>query len=143
MFKLISYILIIVIFTSCSNGKIEYKDIGCVLDPGTTIDSTVVNLTLEDYRKREILQKIKDSENLRMYDSIKGFSKTVYLINKSNTKTIQFSIKEDGLNSISKIKTYKLNPGAEQIIGCKWHENEQRVYKNYTYGIVGEKEIKN
>jgi hypothetical protein len=141
MLKLILYLLLITILTSCSNAKIEYKDIGCISPPGQQIDSAVANWQLEDYRERQIAQGKKDSENLRIYDSIKSFSKTVYLINKSYTKTIQFTVKVDAANSNSKTKIYKLNPGEEQIIGCTWAENEQQDYQNYTYIIVGEKEV--
>ena len=124
MFKLFSYVLLIALLTSCSNGKIEYKNIGCVSSPGAQADSAAADRQSEDFMKRQIAQEKKDSENLIIYDSIKSFSKTVYLINKSYSKTIQFTVKVDATNSNSKTKIYKLNPGEEQIIGCTWVENE-------------------
>ena len=145
MSKLISFFLI-TILTSCSNGKIEYKGVGCASPLGMQPDSMRAIGTEEEekrYHQSELLKEKRDIETNRIYDSILQLSKQVYLINKSYSQIIQFTIRTNTQSNpqISKTAIYKLNPGEEKIIGCTWHLSPQRYYENYIYDIVGEREI--
>ena len=149
MSKLISFLLLVTILTSCSNGKIEYKGVGCASPLRMSFDSVYVDTAYrteeenERYRQYELLKEKRDIETNRIYDSILKLSKQVYLINKSYSQIIQFTIRTNTQSNpqISKTAIYKLNPGEEKIIGCTWDLSPQRYYENYIYDIVGEREI--
>ena len=146
MSKLISFILLITILTSCSNGKIEHKGVGCASPLGMQAVSMRAMGTEEKekrYHQSELLKEKSDIETNRIYDSILKLSEQVYLVNKSYSKIIQFTVRTNTQSNpqISETAIYKLNPGEEQIIGCTWDLSPQRHYENYIYEIVGEREI--
>ena len=146
MSKLISFLLLITILTSCSNGKIEYKGAGCASPLGMQLDSMRAMGTEEEekrYRESELLKEKRDIVTNRIYDSILKLSEQAYLINKSYSKIIQFTVRTNNKSNsqISETAIYKLNPGEEKIIGCTWDLSPQRYYENYIYEIVGEREI--
>ena len=120
MKQLTTLIIVTLILTSCSNGKIEYRQ-GC-----------------PDYPSPDGWYEGKDA-------------KGVYLVNKSETKKIAFTIKKtefyksefDKTEGKGEVETrvYTLNPGEEKNLTCNNIISERGIIKAFRrkeFEIVGE-----
>lgn len=127
--KMLFYLVVLVIFSSCSNGKLEFRN-GC-----------------PDYWKGNI-SKFIAGEN----------AKTVFLVNSSRNKKIIFTIKKTEFSQWSpyddktyylsktevKTKIIALNPGEESELGCNniVYYDDPNYFHTWKYEVVGELEEK-
>lgn len=139
-----NFILLAVIFMSCSNGKIDYEKSknGCLLIPNSLfqnpmqIDTTAVNVT-----------EIMSSGNkalINLYENSKKYEKEsegAYLTNTSNSNIVYFTIRITSNDSFKTNRTivFKTNPGEKLFIGCNSYVNGDYELIKQTFKIVGER----
>ena len=136
------------LFTSCSNGNIDYSN--------RTPECLEINYPEFDslsIPNDDELTELKNRSN-KIFETIK----TATLINNSFSKIINFTVRivtnENSSNSTSRTEIIKLNPGEIHDLGCTKAvyyvlDNKQKEIRldtlnviKYSYKIAGERIVK-
>lgn len=140
MKKLFNISLIGLLFSSCSssNGEIQYrqKATPCVKIKEFYVDTTHPESSpgYEEYAAKTKLRDQNLKKLLERKDQIEKESNEIFLVNKSTSHIVTFTVKStsDDINKTTSTKLYKANPGEQILIGCD-------SYITYEFNLVKQK----